>query len=56
MNYDKTTKVRMLSVLISKKDIFYKNFYAKHYSLNFIFRQNKNLEQSVIKHFLYHKL
>ena len=54
MNYE-TTKVRMPSVLINKKDIFYIEIYAQHYLIYFKFQQSKNLEQSRIKRFLYHK-
>ena len=49
MNYE-TTKVRMPSVLINTKDIYYKNLCPKLFC-SFIFRQNKNLEQEGIAHF-----
>ena len=54
MNYE-TAKVRMPSVLMNEKDIFCKNLCLTLFCL-FHILANKNLEQSGIRHFLYHKL
>ena len=46
----------MPSKLMNEKDIFCKNLCPTLFCLFHLFRQNKNLEQSGIRHFLYHKL